>query len=776
MNPPPRASVFAFAAVALALCACDGGTDELGDYALFRNAALADTVEVVLPPDVDSGLLRGVAAASERRVVFSASPRDPAAEGAPRILVADGRTAGLDSVLASLDLQRGHDNSFSFLDQTYTGADDVVVATIADPQRDGLPLTIYFGVDAAHAVHFVRDLTPAWRPAFRCWRDGRIEREGRWNEDGSIALTGASARLPALARAEVQRVGDDGFDLVVHGELDGSQVEAYRRTLRSVHREIVDLFGAQDAAARAPKLEVHLWGDAEALALSTGAWELSTDGPAPNQVHAALSPRSDGGFAAARAWAVELAGAPAADWMLDGIGLHVARAWWGQNQIEWVPFLVGAGVAPSVAELVDPRSRTSRHIAAPLRGALLDCWLARHDRKAFADAWRGAAAIDLPSDADLRAWAEHLNPALAAPDSRDKLRPSRIREVMRPNFRRGLQLAQPDDGDGRAFRGYGTQGCRDSLRGAIESGANSLALMPCASGGDGTALWAGVVRSEPFDTSTPDVALAAAIAQSGGMRVMLAPQLVTSRSGSWAGWSMSDSPATWDAFFERWKACVVHYALLAELCGADILCLGTELAPATRSSYSEADLASVPDYLRESTDRWREVIAAARATFRGALTYAANDQGEAKMLGFWSELDFVGVDVFHPLVEASVQGARPTDEQAIARLRGALQAVADVAVAQGKPALITEIGFAPTSESWKAPQRALGASDFEEQRRLYACLGEALRRQNASKTPLAGMFVWCWSTDPSAGRAADRSFTPQNRPAAAALTKVFGRR
>jgi hypothetical protein len=766
------------ALAALAATSCGDSTAGFDEYALYRSAALANLIEVIVPEGVDESSLQTIArrAATSRdcTFLFSHSVNAPPENGALQVIVADSHTPGLTHVLESLDLNSASDGSFTFLGQHYSGADDVLVATIADPERAGVPLTVYFGVDAKHAVHFVRDLTPAWRPAFRCWRDGHIEREGHWNERGEVVLSGSAAKLEALAGAKREHVVDQGFDLVLHDAIDATQVDAMRAKLRSVRGAMIELFAGQADVEHLPRLEVHLWPDAEALALATGTWEWSTVGPAPNQINVALAPRDDGGLAAARAWGLALDRAPAEAWMLDGVALHVAHSWWGEDLERWTAYLVASGLVPDVATVIAPHTRVSPHIVMPMRAALFEWWLAKHGREALRDAWRGTSRVELPIDPEWRAWLARSN--AAKPANRDALRASRAGDATRSGFVRGLQLTEPSDPDGRGFRGYGTRACGESVRNAIASGADSIALTAYAFEDGGLAAWAGDARGEPFATSTPDVALAAAVAPLGHLHVMITPQLLTTRSGSWAGWNMSESPATWIEFFAAWKACVVHYALLAELCNADTVCLGSELAGATRSRFGARESPPVPDYIRATGERWREVIAAARSAFRGALTYAAKDDGEARQLDFWDQLDLVGVDVFAPLDDPSAPAARPTDEQATARLRVALQGVADVAREHGKPALVTEIGFAPTSESWRTPQRALGDLDLAEQRRMYACLAEAVARQNATDAPLAGMFLWCWSTDPDAGHALDRSFTPQNRPAADLIARVLGRR
>jgi hypothetical protein len=259
------------------------------------------------------------------------------------------------------------------------------------------------------------------------------------------------------------------------------------------------------------------------------------------------------------------------------------------------------------------------------------------------------------------------------------------------------------------------------------------------------------------------------------LKTLFAPQLLTSRSGTWAGWNMVQSEESMSSLFAQLERCAMHYALVAELCNADVLCLGTELGAATRTQFDDSNGYVTPDYMRHNGARWQRVIAASRTAFRGALTYAGANLGEIKQIDFWPELDFVGLDVFRSLAVEPHAPVRPDDAQATALMRGTLQQGAEFARSLGKPLLITELGFPPTSEAWRAPDRAAGSIDLEEQRRLYECTAEALRRAQKSGAALAGICVWSWSTDPEAGGTPDRSFTSQHRPAANALAHLFGR-
>lgn len=53
--------------------------------------------------------------------------------------------------------------------------------------------------------------------------------------------------------------------------------------------------------------------------------------------------------------------------------------------------------------------------------------------------------------------------------------------------------------------------------------------------------------------------------------------------------------------------------------------------------------------MQGDTVRWPPLIAAVRRRFTGPLTYAANWDPGYKAVPFWSLLDYVGIDEYHPL-------------------------------------------------------------------------------------------------------------------------------
>lgn len=226
-----------------------------------------------------------------------------------------------------------------------------------------------------------------------------------------------------------------------------------------------------------------------------------------------------------------------------------------------------------------------------------------------------------------------------------------------------------------------------------------------------------VVAPDPVRTpSDESLALAVLRAHDLGLSVFLSPHLDV-RDGTWRGFVDPGDPAAWYASYTRY---VRHYAELAESLGVEQLSIGLEMR-------------SVED----DTERWRAVIADARGHFGGALTYGANhDSFEG--VGFWGDLDLIGVDAYFPL-----SGSATTD---VAALRRAWAPIADrleaLSVKVDRPVLFTEVGYASgrgtTTRPWE--WEAFTTPDQAEQAAAYTALLETFEVEPW----FAGVHWWHW--------------------------------
>jgi hypothetical protein len=148
------------------------------------------------------------------------------------------------------------------------------------------------------------------------------------------------------------------------------------------------------------------------------------------------------------------------------------------------------------------------------------------------------------------------------------------------------------------------------------------------------------VHPDPKDTPE-DKAIAHAInkAHSLGMKVMLKPH-VDVKTGEWRG----DIIPSKD-WFVSYKNHLIYYAKLANLYNVELFSIGTELTNTTASNWQS---------------EWSEIIKEIRQVYLGRLVYSAN-WDEYKTVGFWDELDFIGIDAYFPLTTKK----DPTKEELI---------------------------------------------------------------------------------------------------------------
>ncbi len=246
----------------------------------------------------------------------------------------------------------------------------------------------------------------------------------------------------------------------------------------------------------------------------------------------------------------------------------------------------------------------------------------------------------------------------------------------------------------------------------------------------------------------------ARMARAHGIRTLLKPHLWLHDDGDgrWVGSIAMTSEADWAAWFAHYEEFIVHYARLAEASDMAALCIGTELEGTTRR---EAD--------------WRRVIAAVRRVYHGPLVYAANWSGEFEHVAFWDALDYVGVQAYFPLsgeAEASV-------DELVAGWAPHIARIAAVARRTGKPVLITEIGYKASDRATVEPWTWSTSDRYnpDEQARAYEAASRALWAQPWC----AGFYWWKWfpaGHPEAAGR--DLYFTPQDKPAAAVLRRMYG--
>jgi hypothetical protein len=223
--------------------------------------------------------------------------------------------------------------------------------------------------------------------------------------------------------------------------------------------------------------------------------------------------------------------------------------------------------------------------------------------------------------------------------------------------------------------------------------------------------------------------------------------------GGWPGEVEMGSIADWQQFFGYYRAWIAHYALLAAMHEMDAFCVGVEFAQATLQ-YPEG---------------WRRLIRDLRQIYPGPITYAANWGEEAANLDFAAELDFIGIDCYYPLSQAT-KANKAALTWGFAHIK---QKLARIAANHQRPIVLTEVGFRCVSHPWVNPHADPEGRPYnpEAQRLAYEVVLAGL----ADAGWCRGMFWWKWPSYMSYAARHKRSFTPCHRPAMQVLAKEYAR-
>jgi hypothetical protein len=243
------------------------------------------------------------------------------------------------------------------------------------------------------------------------------------------------------------------------------------------------------------------------------------------------------------------------------------------------------------------------------------------------------------------------------------------------------------------------------------------------------------------------------LAAANGLRTILMPVVLLThpRNTEWRG-RIVPADHAWDVWFKRYTRFIMHFAKLAEQHKVELLMVGSELIKT-----------------EVHTERWRRVIAEVRQNYRGKLGYSANwDHYQTTKIGFWDDLDYVGMTSYYELAE----GPNPTIEEIDANWAGFKEDIETFQRKVNKPIIFTEVGWCSQEgaahEGWNyyANQKASEAG-HQEQARLY----ESFMKNWSNEPGVGGIIWWEWSTD--RGGADDFNYTPRGKPAEALLRRWF---
>jgi len=739
-------------------------------YALHRAVQSARAVEVhVEGPRLQAAVerLAGSQRASDGRELRIASTSASGAPDArtPRIVLgsaSDPAARRLAEALGVVFQNRG----FDFLGREYGGPADALLAAFEDPDRPGLPVTLYLGVTPEGVADYVHDLELRSSSSFATWRMGELEREGtlEWRDGAWRAELARDRQELRRTRIETdQRVELRGFRIEAPAGVDVERVRVYATQASAARAQVLEWAGS-DAVRAAPALRLVTYDAPAAMRALLDRVDLFVERGAAGTVHVLLAPGlpDDGGAGVARATARALLGEPAQPWLLDAVGALHAPTYWGVEGWQWLAWLAESGLALPIAEIVDPEAahRYSPHRLRPLRGMLLGKLLALRGTAAVQALWRGEAGAALSTDVALQAACDELL-AQARLQHAETLAARRARERAGSSLR-GFVVT----GVGLSSARYAPNACADDVRRARELGANAFAFpFECWDRSAEPAAPGQPAESWPHGNAT-DLELAIELARAAGSSRWLAPQLLSSPNAGLAGEEVRTRAAEWEAFFDLATRVLEHYSLLTELLQAEGLFLGFELSQSTREPGVSRDPAGAAALRDLRYARWRELARALRRTTGAALSYGARFDGELEQFPAWDELDLVCELMFDPL--PTTRGVAPdtTRDEISQALQVELSRLAEFARGQGKPALVL-LGCAARERGWERRGARVGPVSQSAQQLWYEALARALDELGPQRRP-AGLLLWALEPASDSGR-----FDPLGQPAESALPALL---
>ncbi len=241
----------------------------------------------------------------------------------------------------------------------------------------------------------------------------------------------------------------------------------------------------------------------------------------------------------------------------------------------------------------------------------------------------------------------------------------------------------------------------------------------------------------------PSMAVLLAAAQEAaslGMEVSVRPWVeIDNDVGAgdvWRGFLSLDGEARHE-FTETYGRYVQELALFAKEISASRFYVGSELRGLTSKS--------------EFLSFWQHLIGACKQILhcdKCVVSYAANFN-EYEEVGFWDDLDEIGIDAYAPLAtEAQSRGAgNPSEEMITKNFERFMQRLKAFSRQLNKPIFISEWGVVPFDTSVSEPSNELPSTivDRDEALKAYRAVLGVLRTQG---NWLQGVDFWHWSIDP----------------------------
>lgn len=245
-----------------------------------------------------------------------------------------------------------------------------------------------------------------------------------------------------------------------------------------------------------------------------------------------------------------------------------------------------------------------------------------------------------------------------------------------------------------------------------------------------------------------------------GFKVFLKPHVWINddNSGKWRSDIYPTSDADWELWKETYSEFILKYAEVAEETNADMYCIGTEFTRLTL----------------EKEYYWRDLIKKVRKIYSGKITYASNWYKEYEKLGFWDELDYIGIQAYFPISN----NEKPQIKDLKEGWNRYLPTFKKLSQKHKKQILFTEMGYKSTTDSAMRPWEWIdhaAEGDFlfcdATQANCYSAFFKSVWPQDW----FAGVHIWQMRSDHEERYTNNNNvdFTPLGKTAESIISEGF---
>ena len=682
----------------------------------------------------------------DRKVMVKADDAVLPHELAENILFLVGTTAS-NQIIAELSKNlplQFTKNSFTFGGTTYTDTSYVFSMPIyPNPLAPSMPVSLLTGTsDAAVASLYASEWASLWRNPwdYAIYRDGERIIMGSFSDSTWEADPAVHFDFSASGKMMKET---SHFRFTVHQEaLTKTAMDEMAADCERFAQNIEGFLNVQ----LHQKIVYNIYPSIEAKGLMTANTDQSHADFEKYAVHTVINEEFAGNYVAKEGELIirHALGKPRLNALEKGLAVSFTDRWQKKGYKYWASHLFPSGNLLSLADLLDNEmwQKESYLVTGCLSATFTDFLVNQWGKTEFLEKylhWQ-------PSAQEIAKLEEQWHAYLVA---QTKDFPSEVAAVQKPlPYLQGFNFTHEGY---QIYNGYTSQRATASLEKLHELGSNAVALVPYTFMRNPQEPSYLEINRSAHGENDEGVIHSAFEAKRRGMVTLLKPQVWI--RGGWPGDVEMQTEDDWQTFFDNYYRWIRHYALLAEIYGFDILCVGVE--------FSKATLAREKD--------WRQMIGKIRKLYSGKLVYAANWGEEFENISFWDELDYIGIDCYYPLSK----DADPSDKELKTNFDKVLKKVAAVSRRYNKQVLFTEIGFRSVEGTWENPHAEAGErpANAQHQARAYEAVFECLQNQPWC----AGLFWWKWGTDLADHDPADRDFIPAGKPAEEVVERWFGR-